>query len=484
MTGDVPRTIELARRALELVPEDDHVGRGGPRPSSPSATGRTVIWRRRTGRIRRPWRASREPATLLMSSVVGRLGDILIAQGRLDDAMATYERGLRLARSQGGPALRGAADMHVGMSALFRERNDLATASHHLDLSRELGDDERLPQNPYRCAWQRLGSARRGRSRRRGRHCSMRQSASTSVTSPRTCALSPLSGEGAGSRRVELDTPRWARERRLAPYGRPELPPRVRVRNARAIAPRPSRETERRARSARRSTSRGGSWPPPRRAAEPGAVIDVLVVLALARHGRRRPRWCDGFTRPCRRAGRTGGLCPRLPRRRAAMTALLGRSKTARRLGVHTNAPSPRAVTPESTGPPNRPLIEPLSERELDVLRLLRSELDGPAIARELVVSLNTVRTHTQNVYAKLGVNSRRAAVQPRGGARPPLSPAGRPPGLTTLITPGDAGSSPCLHLRSSDTDRSRRTGDPEGRSAMTDPTSRGIARPIGTGSG
>ena len=53
----------------------------------------------------------------------------------------------------------------------------------------------------------------------------------------------------------------------------------------------------------------------------------------------------------------------------------------------------------------------PLSDRELDVLRLLASDLDGPAIARELVVSLNTVRTHTKHIYAKLGVNSRRAAV-------------------------------------------------------------------------
>ena len=56
-------------------------------------------------------------------------------------------------------------------------------------------------------------------------------------------------------------------------------------------------------------------------------------------------------------------------------------------------------------------LIEPLSERELDVLRLLGSDLDGPEIARELVVSLHTVRSHTKSIYAKLGVNNRRAAV-------------------------------------------------------------------------
>jgi LuxR family maltose regulon positive regulatory protein len=45
------------------------------------------------------------------------------------------------------------------------------------------------------------------------------------------------------------------------------------------------------------------------------------------------------------------------------------------------------------------------------VLRLLDSDLDGPDLARELSVSLNSVRTHTKNIYAKLGVNSRRGAV-------------------------------------------------------------------------
>ena len=46
------------------------------------------------------------------------------------------------------------------------------------------------------------------------------------------------------------------------------------------------------------------------------------------------------------------------------------------------------------------------------VLRLLATDLDGPAIARELMVSPNTMRTHTKNIYGKLGVNNRRAAVR------------------------------------------------------------------------
>jgi LuxR family transcriptional regulator, maltose regulon positive regulatory protein len=53
-----------------------------------------------------------------------------------------------------------------------------------------------------------------------------------------------------------------------------------------------------------------------------------------------------------------------------------------------------------------------LSERELEVLKLLRSELSGPEIAERLIVSLNTLRTHTKNIFNKLGVNNRRAAVR------------------------------------------------------------------------
>jgi LuxR family maltose regulon positive regulatory protein len=66
---------------------------------------------------------------------------------------------------------------------------------------------------------------------------------------------------------------------------------------------------------------------------------------------------------------------------------------------------------PRRTGGSHGTPVDALSSREGDVLRLLGTELSGPEIARELVVSLNTVRTHTKNVYMKLGVTSRRAAV-------------------------------------------------------------------------
>jgi LuxR family maltose regulon positive regulatory protein len=65
---------------------------------------------------------------------------------------------------------------------------------------------------------------------------------------------------------------------------------------------------------------------------------------------------------------------------------------------------------PQST--PFQPLIDPLSERELDVLRLLATDLSGPEIARKLIVSLSTMRTHTRSIYSKLDVNNRRSAVR------------------------------------------------------------------------
>jgi LuxR family transcriptional regulator, maltose regulon positive regulatory protein len=58
------------------------------------------------------------------------------------------------------------------------------------------------------------------------------------------------------------------------------------------------------------------------------------------------------------------------------------------------------------------PLIEELSPGELKVLRYLPTNLSRPEIASELSVSSNTVSTHIRNIYAKLGVADRSAAVR------------------------------------------------------------------------
>ena len=77
-----------------------------------------------------------------------------------------------------------------------------------------------------------------------------------------------------------------------------------------------------------------------------------------------------------------------------------------------TGLPPSHQERPAVTQEQSPAYVEPLSERELEVMRLLGSDLDGPGIARQLSVSLSTVRTHTQHIYAKLGVNNRRAAVR------------------------------------------------------------------------
>jgi LuxR family maltose regulon positive regulatory protein len=53
-----------------------------------------------------------------------------------------------------------------------------------------------------------------------------------------------------------------------------------------------------------------------------------------------------------------------------------------------------------------------LTDREMEVLRLLHTELSGPEIAQELYVSVNTVKTHTKRIYDKLGTHSRYETVE------------------------------------------------------------------------
>ena len=61
--------------------------------------------------------------------------------------------------------------------------------------------------------------------------------------------------------------------------------------------------------------------------------------------------------------------------------------------------------------PPQQPLIDPLSDRELEILALVAAGLKNQEIADHLIISLNTVLYHTKNIYGKLGVNTRSLAI-------------------------------------------------------------------------
>jgi LuxR family maltose regulon positive regulatory protein len=63
------------------------------------------------------------------------------------------------------------------------------------------------------------------------------------------------------------------------------------------------------------------------------------------------------------------------------------------------------------TGHDDQPLIDPLSERELELLQLLADGLSNQEIAERLIIAVGTVKAHTVNIYRKLNVNSRLQAV-------------------------------------------------------------------------
>jgi LuxR family maltose regulon positive regulatory protein len=73
--------------------------------------------------------------------------------------------------------------------------------------------------------------------------------------------------------------------------------------------------------------------------------------------------------------------------------------------GFQEDSPSPKVISPPL-------LLEPLSDRELDVLRHLPNNLTTPEIADEMMLSVNTVRTHIKNIYQKLDVHKRSEAVK------------------------------------------------------------------------
>jgi LuxR family maltose regulon positive regulatory protein len=142
-----------------------------------------------------------------------------------------------------------------------------------------------------------------------------------------------------------------------------------------------------------------------------GVVVETLVLESLAHHAL--------GDRAAAVAALDRALTLAEPERQlrvfldqgAALTAILRSASFEGAAGVHAK----RVLAASAGEAPTRPtagLVDELSSRELDVLRLLRSELSGPEIARELIVSLNTMRTHTKNIYAKLGVTSRREAIR------------------------------------------------------------------------
>ncbi len=327
--------------------------------------------------------------------------------------MRTYEQALQRAPEQGGPVLRGTADMYVGMSELHRERDDLHAATQQLLRSQELGEHTGLPQNRYR--W-RVAMARiRQAEGDLGGALDLLNEAERLYVSDFFPNVRPVPALRARVRVAQGGVGEalgWARERGLSVADDLSyLHEFEHITLARVLLARYA--TERAERSIQEATRLLERL---LRAAEEGqrtgSVIEILVLQALAHQMRGDiPAALASLQRALTLAEPEGYIRifvdegPPM----ASLLRAVAKQGTARnyvrRLLAAVNK------TKDST-PAKQGLIEPLSERELDVLRLLGTDLDGPDIARELIVSLNTMRTHTKNIYAKLGVNNRRAAVR------------------------------------------------------------------------
>jgi LuxR family maltose regulon positive regulatory protein len=412
--GDVAGTMTHARRALDLVGEDDHPRRG-------AAAGLLGLVSWTTGDLEAAHRSYAESMASMekaghLTTVIGCAivqADIRIAQGRLHDALRIYERGLQRATERGAPALSGAADMHTGMSELCRERNDLETAVQHLRVSRELGDENGLPQNPYRS---RVAAARIRQAegdldgalellaeaeRLYVGNFSPDVRPVAAVKARVWIAQGKLSAAWGWAREhgvAAADELSYLHEFEHATLARLLLAQGTRDRADQGIGA--AIELTERLLAAAEDGGRSGS------------AIDILVVQALARHARGDVAGALASLHRAAVLAEPEGYVRIFIDEGPPMAALLKLAAKPRNASSYVRRLLAAVVTVEGPSTVGQPLIEPLSERELEVLRLLGSELDGPEIARELTVSLATVRTHTRNIYAKLGVNSRTAAVR------------------------------------------------------------------------
>jgi LuxR family maltose regulon positive regulatory protein len=412
--GDVRGTVRHARRAIDLSPEEDHLVRAsaagmsglafwtsGDLEAGHSAWAECAAGLRRSGQI-----------ADIFGCAIG-MADIRLVQGRLGEAMRTYQQALRRASEQDGPVLRGTADMYVGMSEVYREYDDLPAATQQLLRSQELGEHLGLPQNRYR--WRvAMARIRQAEGDPAGALDLLSEAERLYVgdffpnvrpvpaVRARVWIAQGSLGEALG----------WARERGLSvDDDLSYLREFEHITLARMLLAR--HQDERAEHSLHQATrllerlllaAEEGQ--------RTGRVIEILVLQALAHQMQGDiPAALACLGRAVALAEPEGYVRVFVDEGPPMASLLRGLAKQGT-AGNYVRRLLAAAGEAGHASPVKQALIEPLSERELDVLRLLGTELDGPAIARELMVSLNTVRTHTKHIYAKLAVTSRRAAVR------------------------------------------------------------------------
>jgi LuxR family maltose regulon positive regulatory protein len=436
MLGNVDEAINHSRRVLKLASDDDFLMRGGATallglsfwalgdlPAARQVYPESILYLQRAGYL-----ADATGCALA-------LADIVIMQGRLNEAMGIFQQALKVASEHGEPKMRGTADMLVGMSELYYEHNDLHAAAQCLVRAREQGEHTGLPQNRYR--W-RVAMARiRQAEGDINAAMTLLDEAERLYTTDFSPNVRPVTAMKARlySEQVHLTYAlNWVREQKLTAMDELSyLHEYEHITLARILL-----ACYRRDRDLRILSEVNSLLDRLLEAAEAGgrvrSVIEIRILQALIQHEQGDDHAAfaplqqalavaeaDNFVRLFVDEGQP---MERLLQEEQASNGhpdytrkLLAAFRKDRQLkGGYESPDSATSISSETATGEVHPLktafIESLSQRELEVLRLFRTELSGPEIAQELMVALSTVRTHTKSIYGKLNVNSRRAAVR------------------------------------------------------------------------
>jgi LuxR family maltose regulon positive regulatory protein len=418
--GDVAGTVRHARHALDLAGPEDHFLRGaggGFLGLAAWAAGDVQQALAMFGEAVRSLHAAGNTVDELDGTVV--LADMWVAAGRPSRARRLYEQALLAATGNGEPYPRATADLHVGLAELDREIDDRTSTEAHLETARVLAERGSITENRHR--WSVIMAqvhvtggdydtathllAQAEAVYRRGFYPDIRPIAAMR-TRVRIAAGDLSSAAG------------WAHDRGIGVGDDPDyLHEYEHLTLARLILAQ-HRADQRLDPVAALLDLLDRMHAAAARAGRDGSLVEIRTLQALAHHARGDlPRALAVLDRSVAEAPEPDSHVRLYLDEGVPMLALL---RHAAGVGRTQGGELPewarrlleRATTPVEAAEPQPPLGGPLSQRELEVLRLLDSELTGPEIAHTLYVSVNTLRTHTKRIFTKLDVTTRAAAVR------------------------------------------------------------------------
>ncbi|HET9859649.1 MAG TPA: LuxR C-terminal-related transcriptional regulator [Nocardioidaceae bacterium] len=431
--GDVTGTVRHARRALDLAGHEDHFVRG-------AAAGFLGLAAWAAGNVQealstfseavRSLHAAGNLVDELDSTVV--LADMWIAAGMPSRARRLYEQALRTATERGEPYPRATADLRVGLAELDRELDDLTSAEAHLEAARVLAKRASITENRHR--WYVAMAHVRATTGDSDTAADLLDQAAALYRPGFYPDVRPVAAIRARLQIASGDLSSAAGWARVRGVDVDEEPAYLREYEHLTLV----RLLLAAHRAARPIDLSGTDYPVAAAlalldrlhaaaadAGRDGSVLEIRMLQALAHHAHGDvPRALaalgqalvetpepDSYVRLYLDEG-----APMLDLLDHTINADAGNDPAARHEDAARVQRQARRLL-ERAGPPveaavEQSLVDPLSQRELQVLRLLDSDLTGPQIARELYVSLNTVRTHTKSIFTKLDVNTRAAAVR------------------------------------------------------------------------